>query len=150
MSTGPELLVINGHVSIPYDEVEVKATTGGGPGGQHVNRSATRIELRWRPEGSAALQSSLSPEHRSRVLQRLSTRLDSAGFLRLVSAEHRSQRRNRDAALGRLASIVRTALVDPVTRKATRPTRGAVERRLQEKKRRSSVKRERGRRDLDS
>lgn len=150
MSTPPDQLVINAHVSIPHDEVEVKATTGGGPGGQHVNRSATRIELRWRPEGSAALLAALSPEHRSRVLQRLSPRLDSAGYLRLVSAEHRSQRRNRDAALARLAAIIRAALVDPVTRKATRPTRGAVERRLQEKKRRSSVKRERGRPDFDS
>ena len=69
--------------------------------------------------------------------------------MRLVDGEHRSQRRNRDAAAERLASIVRAALPDPVPRKATKPTRGAVERRLDEKKRRSGVKRDRGRREFE-
>ncbi len=141
--------MITAHLALPYDELEVRATTGGGPGGQHVNRSATRIELRWQPVASAALIAALSPAHRERVLQRLAGRLDGAGMLRLVAAEHRSQRRNRDAAMDRLAGIVRGALADPIPRKATRPTRGAVERRLQEKKRRSDVKRGRGQRDHD-
>ncbi len=144
-----DVIVITHHLSIPLSELDVRATTGGGPGGQHVNRSATRIELRWHPASSESLVASLSTAHRERVLQRLAGRLDSAGYLRLVAAEHRSQRRNRDAAADRLASIIRAALPDPVPRKATRPTRGAVERRLDEKKRRSTVKRDRGRRDHD-
>ncbi len=143
-------LVINHHLSLAPDELEYRATTGGGPGGQHVNRSATRIELRWRPSVSESLVRSLSPAHRDRVVQRLSGRVDSAGVLRLVAGEHRSQRRNRDAAAQRLVSIIRSALPDPIPRKATKPTRGSVERRLDEKKQRASRKRERGRRDFDS
>jgi len=143
------LLHVSAHLAIPHEEFDVRATTGGGPGGQHVNRSATRIELRWHPATSAALSASLSGAHRERVLQRLAGRLDTSGTMRLVSAEHRSQRRNRDVAMERLAAIVRGALPDPVPRKATKPTRGAVERRLDDKKRRSGVKRDRGRRDHD-
>lgn len=143
-------LVINHHLSLNPDELDFRATTGGGPGGQHVNRSATRIELRWSPMMSGSLARALSPAHRERVLQRLSGRVDSAGVLRLVAAEHRSQRRNRDAAAERLVSIIRAALPDPIPRKATKPTRGAVERRLDEKKQQASRKRERSRRDFDS
>ena len=138
-------LALTGTLKLSQDEFEVRATTGGGPGGQHVNRSQTRIELRWNPTESAGLREALSPDHRERVLARLRPRLDSAGVLRLVAAEHRSQRRNRDAALMRLAAIIRGALPDPVPRRKTKPTRGSVERRLQEKKRRSEVKRGRGR-----
>ncbi len=143
-------LVINHHLSLAPEELEYRATTGGGPGGQHVNRSATRIELRWRPSTSESLTRALSPAHRERVVQRLSGRVDNAGVLRLVAGEHRSQRRNRDAAAERLAAIIRAALPDPIPRKATKPTRGAVERRLDEKKQRASRKRERSRRDFDS
>ncbi len=145
-----DALVVSPQLVIPFGEFDVRATTGGGPGGQHVNRSATRVELRWFPATSAALAAALAPAHRERVLQRLRGRLDGSGAIRLVAAEHRSQRRNRDAALERLAAIVRAALPDPTPRKATKPTRGAVERRLLEKKRRGDVKRERGRRDHDS
>ena len=150
MTTDPALLFVTAHLSLPHDELDVRATTGGGPGGQHVNRSATRIELRWIPASSAALAAALTPAHRDRVLERLQPRLDGTGAMRLVAGEHRSQRRNRDAAMARLASIVRAALPDPVPRRATKPSRGAVARRLDEKKKRSSVKRERGRRDFDS
>lgn len=145
MSSLVEVVAVTGTLSLPLEEFEIRATTGGGPGGQHVNRSQTRIELRWQPAESAGLRESLSPDHRDRVLARLQPRLDSAGALRLVAAEHRSQRRNRDAAVMRLAAIVRGALPDPVPRRKTKPTRGSVERRLQEKKRRSDVKRGRGR-----
>lgn len=149
MSDDAGLLYINAHLALPPEELEYRATTGGGPGGQHVNRSATRIELRWNPAASEALAASLTSAHRERVLERLRGRVDSSGVMRLVAGEHRSQRRNRDAAAERLASIVRAALPDPVPRKATKPTRGAVERRLDEKKRRSGVKRDRGRREFD-
>jgi ribosome-associated protein len=149
LNSDAELLFISAHLAVPHEEFDVRATTGGGPGGQHVNRSATRIELRWQPAQSASLRAALGDAHHERVLQRLSGRLDASGTMRLVSAEHRSQRRNRDAAMERLAAIIRAALPDPVPRKATKPTRGAIERRLDDKKRRASVKRERGRRDHD-
>ncbi|MCU0616406.1 MAG: aminoacyl-tRNA hydrolase [Gemmatimonadaceae bacterium] len=138
-------LFITPRVQLVVAECEVRATTGGGPGGQHVNRSATRVELRWRPAASESLRRALAPDHLDRVLARLRRRLDADGTLRIVASEHRSQRRNRDAALERLATIVRIALPDPVARKATRPTRASVERRLDTKKRRSHVKRERRR-----
>jgi ribosome-associated protein len=142
-------VVLSARVIIPFEEFELRATTGGGPGGQHVNRSATRIELRWVPSASPALIAALSPDHLARVLARLATRLDPSGAMRLVSSEHRSQRRNRDAALERLASIVRGALKDPAPRKATAPTRASVLRRLDDKKRHAHRKRERGRSDHD-
>lgn len=138
-------LVISPRVHLAISECDVRATTGGGPGGQHVNRSATRVELRWRPSASDSLRRALAPDHFERVLTRLHRRLDTDGTLRIVASEHRSQRRNRDAALERLATIIRVALPDPIARKATRPTRASVERRLDTKKRRSHVKRERRR-----
>lgn len=143
--TDPDVLPVTSRLAIALAECEVRATTGGGPGGQHVNRSATRVEVRWRPAASASLAHALTPEHRERVLGRLARRLDTDGTLRIVAGEHRSQRRNRDAALERLATLVRVALPDPVPRKETRPTRASVERRLETKKRRSHVKRERRR-----
>jgi len=142
-------LMLTPRLTIPLEEFVLRATTGGGPGGQHVNRSATRIELRWVPAESPALAAALTPDHRARVLVRLATRLDPSGAMRLVAAEHRSQRRNRDAALERLAAIVRAALPDPVPRKATAPTRASVHRRLDDKKRRAHRKRERDRPDHD-
>lgn len=142
-------LRLSPRLTISLEEFELRATTGGGPGGQHVNRSHTRIELRWVPSASPSLRAALTPEHRERVLSRLGTRIDPSGAMRLVSMEHRSQRRNRDAALERLASIVRAALPDPVPRKATVPTRASVQRRLEDKQRRAARKRERGRSDHD-
>ncbi len=149
MTVTDDGLLLSPRLTIPLEEFELRATTGGGPGGQHVNRSATRIELRWVPSASPSLRAALTPDHRERVLARLGTRLDPGGAMRLVSAEHRSQRRNRDAALERLASIVRAALPDPLPRKATAPTRASVQRRLEDKKRRAIRKRDRGRSDHD-
>jgi ribosome-associated protein len=146
---GDDRIVVTSRLSLDATECDVRATTGSGPGGQHVNRSATRVELRWWPATSASLAAALAPDHRARVLTRLAARLDADGTLRIVAGEHRSQRRNREAAFARLAAIVRAALPDPVPRKATRPTRASVERRLDTKKRRAHVKRERRRPDPD-
>jgi ribosome-associated protein len=128
---------------LPAQEFQIRATTSSGPGGQHVNRSATRIELRWWPAHSDALRAALTPAHRARVLARLAARLDADGALRVVASEYRSQRRNRESAEARLASLVRAALPDPVQRKATRPTRASVERRLEVKRRQGDRKRQR-------
>jgi len=130
---------VNGRVTIPREELEVRATRSGGPGGQHVNRSATRVEIQWRP----ATSRSLGDADRARVLERLASRLDSDGFVRVVASDSRSQRQNREAAEDRLAALIRAALVIPKRRVPTRTPRVAKERRLTEKKRRSEQKRSR-------
>lgn len=126
-------------VRVDPDELRYSATRAGGPGGQHVNRSATRIELVW----SIAESRSLEPEARDLLMARLASRLDATGSVRIVAADTRSQYRNRRIALDRLKALVRDALDIPRPRKATRPTRASVERRLAEKQRRSERKRDR-------
>lgn len=128
-------------VRIPATELELRAVTGSGPGGQHVNRSATRIELRWNVRTSRALRE----EQRARVMAKLSSRLDADGHIRIVAGEYRSQQQNRRAALDRLVSVVARALIVAPTRKATKPTRASVTRRLDEKKRRGDTKQQRRR-----
>lgn len=126
-------------VSIPPGELIYRASRAGGPGGQHVNRSATRVELVWDVAGSAAL----GPVERRRLLARLAHRLDSAGRLRLVSGGSRSQLRNREEVTERLRRLVAAALIPPKVRRPTRPTAASRARRLEEKRRRSARKRER-------
>lgn len=132
-------LAVNARVAIPAAELEIRATRAGGPGGQHVNTSSTRVEVTWGALGSAAL----SESDRARVAERLATRLDARGTLRVVAADTRSQTQNRELALQRLAALVREALVVPKVRRATRPTRASKERRIDTKKRRSTQKRDR-------
>ena len=126
-------------VRIPEVELLVRAITGSGPGGQHVNRSATRIELRWNVRTTRAL----SEVQRARVMAKLASRLDSDGMMRIVAGEFRSQQQNRRAAFARLTAVVGRALVVPPSRKATRPTRASVERRLDDKRRRADTKQDR-------
>ncbi len=135
----PESLEITSSVRIPMGEIELRAITGSGPGGQHVNRNATRVALRWNVRTSRAL----SEEQRHRVSGKLASRLDGDGALRIVAGEFRSQQQNRRAALERLVSIVERALVVQKHRRATKPTRGAIERRLTDKRQRSDTKRQR-------
>jgi ribosome-associated protein len=132
-------LSINAAVAIPRTELEVRASRAGGPGGQHVNTSSTRVEVTWNVRQSAAL----NDVQRARVLVALASRLDGEGTLRVVASDTRSQRQNRELAEQRLAEMVRRALVVPRKRKATKPTRASVERRLEGKKRSGSQKRER-------
>jgi len=124
---------------IPSHEFTFRATRAGGPGGQHVNTSSTRIELWWNPGASPAL----THAERARLLAALDHRLDGAGWLRLVAAGSRSQTQNREAAVARLQKLVASALVPPKPRRKTRPPRAAKEARLQDKKRRSARKAER-------
>ena len=132
-------------VVIPTSEIDIRFTPSGGPGGQHANRSSTRVELSWNPQESAVL----GPVQKARVLESLGHRLDNAGNLRLVSDERRSQLMNRQAALERLAALVSDALIPPKPRKATKPSRSAKEKRIQSKKRRSEVKRDRRKPDFE-
>lgn len=126
-------------LTIPRDELEVRATRSGGAGGQHVNTSSTRVEVRWRPAASRAL----ADGDRAWLLERLAARLDAAGWLRVVASDTRSQRQNRDLAEGRLAETVRRALVRPKVRRKTRPSAASREKRLTEKKQRGEKKQRR-------
>ena len=130
-------LRVNDQISIPRAELEFHATRAGGPGGQHVNTSSTRIELLWNVRTTRAL----SDEDRERVQQRLASRTDADGFIRVVSSESRSQLRNRESAETRLAEILQRALRTPRKRIPTRPSRASREARLQDKRKRSEKKR---------
>jgi ribosome-associated protein len=132
-------LVVSPALRLPLAELEYRASRSGGPGGQHVNTSSTRVEVWWDVAGSSAL----TEEQRARLLARLATRLDSAGRLRLVSSGSRSQLRNREEVTERLRDLVAAALRVPKARKRTRPSRAAKAARLEAKRKRAAVKRER-------
>jgi ribosome-associated protein len=132
-----DVLEVSDELSLPRSELEFRATRSGGPGGQHVNTSSTRIELLWNLGDSRAL----SDEQRDRLRQRLASRTDAAGYVRVVSSEYRSQLRNREAAEARLVELLRRALAVPRKRVATRPSRAAKEARLRDKRRQSEKKR---------
>jgi ribosome-associated protein len=142
---GERDLRIDEHHAIPRDELDVRVSRSGGPGGQHVNVTSSRVEVRWAPARSRAL----SPEEQARVSARLATRLDRAGILRVVASSTRSQRQNRDLAEQRLAELVAVALRVPKPRKATKPSRAVREARLAGKRRQSEKKRERRREARD-
>ena len=126
-------------IAIPRTEIQYRASRAGGPGGQHVNTSSTRIELLWDLSASVAI----SDEQRERIRAKLAARLDSDGMVRVVASDRRSQGQNKQAADERLAALVKHALHVPKKRKATKPTRAAKEKRLSEKKHRSDIKKKR-------
>jgi ribosome-associated protein len=132
-------LEVSPELRIPLAELEFRASRSGGPGGQHVNTSSTRVELSWDVAGSP----SLTPVQRDRLLRRLASRLDGTGRLRLVSSVSRSQLRNREDATERLRTIVAEGLLVPKTRKRTKPPRAAKAARLDSKRRRAATKRDR-------
>ena len=131
------VLEVNERLAIPRSELEYRATRAGGAGGQHVNTSSTRIELLWNVTQSTVLDE----ETRARVAARLVTRIDGAGWLRVVSSARRSQQQNREAAEARLVELVREALVVQKRRRPTRPTRASKEERIRDKRKRSETKR---------
>lgn len=141
--TPDDAVVVSAALSVPRAELEFRASRSGGPGGQHVNTSSSRIELVW----DVATSPSLDDAQRARLRSRLASRLDSRGRLRLVAQAERSQLRNREAVVTRFVEIVGRALAVPKRRKATRPPRAAKEARLQAKKHRGAIKRERRHRD---
>jgi len=132
-------LTVNRTLTIPRSELTVRATRSGGPGGQHVNTSSTRVEVLW----NVAESPTLFDDQRVSLMNALDGKLSAAGELRVVASDTRSQLRNRALAEKRLAEIVRRALVVKKARKKTKPTRSAVERRLAAKKLRSKRKHER-------
>jgi ribosome-associated protein len=132
-------LVVNERVRLPRAELDVRATRAGGPGGQHVNTSSTRIELLWNVRTSTALDEA----QRAQLLERLASRIDGQGNLRVVASDSRSQRQNRERAEERLAALLRDALTVRKKRRPTKPSRASKEERLAEKKKRGERKKDR-------
>jgi ribosome-associated protein len=135
----PDDVRVSDRLTIPAAELSWRFSRSSGPGGQGVNTTDSRVELSWDLAGSEILP----PALRERAIERLGSRLVH-GVLTVVASEHRSQLRNREAAAARLAGMVAGAIAPPPrTRRATRPTKGSVERRIADKKRRGETKRNR-------
>jgi len=132
-----ESISVTRSVAIPLDEIDFRVSRSSGPGGQHAQKSDTRVEAIFEVETSAAL----SDAQKRRVISR------AGPVLRAVAQDERSQWRNRELATERLVEALREALKVPRRRRPTKPSRAAVERRLEQKRRRSQVKRRR--RELD-
>jgi len=130
---GEETLHVRRGLDVPLAEISWRATTPGGPGGQHANRTLSRVEVQFDVEGSTAL----GPRQRARLLERLGP------VVRASAAESRSQARNRQLALERLATKLDAGLRDQTPRRATRPTKSSQLRRVEDKRRRAQTKRAR-------
>ncbi|HTF11057.1 MAG TPA: alternative ribosome rescue aminoacyl-tRNA hydrolase ArfB [Asanoa sp.] len=130
-------LTIRPGVEISEAELRWRFSRSSGPGGQGVNTTDSRVELSWDLDATTAL----GPALKERARERLANRLVD-GVITVIASEHRAQLRNREAALARLADLVARAIEPPPpARRATRPSRGAKERRIAAKKRRGEIKR---------
>lgn len=139
MARLPTEIRITNRVRIPASEIALSYVRSSGPGGQHVNKTASKVQLRWNARTSTAL----SDEDRAFLERRLESKLTKEGELLVASERHRDQGRNVDDVLERFTLIVRRAIRRPTPRKKTRPSRASRERRLAEKRRRSDRKRQR-------
>ncbi len=128
-------------VIVPLCALAFEFSRGGGPGGQNVNKVSSRVTLRFDVAGAACLTEAV----RARLLAALRPRLTAAGELVLHAGEHRTQARNREAALERFTRLLCAALAPVKTRRPTRPTRASVERRIGARRRRAAVKKSRKR-----
>jgi ribosome-associated protein len=129
-------LAITDRITIPETELRVAFARSGGPGGQNVNKVNSKVELRWTPATSAAI----GEDDRAWLLARLASRLTKDGELLVTSERTRDQAKNRSDAAAKLAAIVSAALFRPKKRRATKPSRGAKERRIGAKKHRAEIK----------
>ncbi len=130
---------VSGDLVIPRAELDIRASRSSGAGGQHVNKTSSRVEISWNIVQSRAL----SDEQRERLTIRLASRISEEGAIRVVASDTRSQLRNRETAERRLGETIARALVVPKKRRPTRRPRAANEARLTEKKKHSDKKRER-------
>lgn len=131
-----DLLEIGPSLAIPQAELQFRFSRSGGPGGQHVNKTETRVELLFDVERSP----SLSDAQRATLKSRLAKRIDGAGTLHFVAGASRSQSENRTEVTVRFVSLLAEALKPAKKRRASKPSRGARERRLTAKKRRGELK----------
>ncbi len=129
-------LPVQENLLIPASELSEQVSTSGGPGGQHVNKTSSRVTLRW----NIAQSQALTLWQRSRLLQQLASRLTSSGELLVQVDQTRSQHTNRSLARQRLVTIVAKALERQKPRRKTRPTRASQRRRVDGKKQRGAVK----------
>lgn len=136
-----DALPVTSRLTIPADELQVQFARSGGPGGQNVNKVASKAVLRFSVRDSRAL----SDGQRHLLLQRLGSKLVGEGELVIHASRHREQSRNLEDARERLAETLREALTVVKKRKQTRPTRGSQRRRLESKRRRSQTKSDRRR-----
>ena len=130
------MIRVTDSISIDESEIEESFVRSSGPGGQNVNKLSTAVQLRFDVRRSP----SLSDDVRTRLERLAGRRLTRDGVLVIIAQRHRTQERNRQDALDRLIELIQRAAVAPVPRRPTRPTRGSRERRLESKKRRSSIK----------
>lgn len=130
------MIRVTGRISLDPREIEISFIRASGPGGQHVNKVSSAVQLRFDVRGSQAY----SDDVRVRLEKLAGSRLTREGVLVLTAQEHRSQERNREDAIERLLTLIRAAAVVPKTRHATRPTLGSKKRRLESKSKRSGVK----------
>jgi ribosome-associated protein len=134
-----DIVILNDKISIPVSELEIRFSRSSGPGGQHVNKTSTQAELTFDLANSV----SIPPEDRDWLLEKLKHRLDSSGKLRLTSQDTRSQRQNKAIVLERFQEMLRHALRRPKKRKPTKPSKAAVQRRIESKKKRGETKSQR-------
>lgn len=125
-----ESIQVTRTVAIPMSEIELRFSRSSGPGGQHAQKSETRVEAIFDVEASSAL----SPVQKARVIRK------AGPVLRSVAQDERSQRRNRELAVGRLVESLREALRVPRRRRPTKPTPASRQRRLEQKRRRGETK----------
>jgi ribosome-associated protein len=130
------MLAVNATIAIPADEFQWSYARAGGPGGQNVNKVSSKAVLRWNVATTPSL-----PEHvKSRLISLNQNRMTTTGDLLITGQRFRDQERNRQDCLEKLAEMIRDAATLPMTRRATRPTKGSHRRRLADKKRRSAIK----------
>ena len=134
------MIRITEQLSIPQEEFKFTASRSSGPGGQHVNKASTRVTLRF----DLANSPSLSPDQKQLLLERLPTRINKLGVLRVVSQKTRSQAANRELALERFVELLQQALELRPRRKPIKVPSSAKEKRIAYKKHRGHLKRERG------